>query len=133
MFFRVKQSGPRRYLQIVENHWDDGGSRQRVIATLGRLEELQASGQLDGLLRSGARFAEASAVLSAHAEGDAPVVDTRIIGPPLIFERLWEETGCRAVLAELLAERQFGFAVERALFLTVLHRLYGAGSDRAAS
>ncbi len=133
MFFRVKQSGPRRYLQIVENHWDGEGSRQRVIATLGRLEELQASGQLDGLLRSGARFAEASAVLSAHAEGDAPTVDTRIIGPPLIFERLWEETGCRAVLEELLTERQFGFAVERALFLTVLHRLYGAGSDRAAS
>jgi hypothetical protein len=133
MFFRVKQSGSRRYLQIVENHWDGKGSRQRVIATLGRLEELQASGQLDGLLRSGARFAEASAVLSAHAEGDAPVVDTRIIGPPLIFERLWTETGCRAVLEELLAGRQFGFAVERALFLTVLHRLYGAGSDRAAA
>lgn len=132
MFFRVKQSGPRRYLQIVENQWEGDGSRQRVIATLGRLEDLQSSGQLDGLLRSGARFAASAAVLTAHAQGEAPVVDTRRIGPPLIFGRLWEETGCRAVLQELLAERHFAFPVERALFLTVLHRLYGAGSDRAA-
>jgi Transposase DDE domain len=50
----------------------------------------------------------------------------------LIFERLWQETGCAAVLEQLLAERRFEFAVERAVFLTVLHRLLQPGSDRAA-
>jgi len=35
MFFRTKSSGPRSYLQIVENRWEDGRPRQRVIATLG--------------------------------------------------------------------------------------------------
>ena len=57
MFFRQKRSGKRVYLQIVENHWDQGRSKQRVIATVGRLDELQKSGQLEGLLQSGARFA----------------------------------------------------------------------------
>ena len=132
MFFRVKKSGPRQYLQIVENRWEDGASRQRVVATLGRLDQLEASGALEGLLRSGARFADAAAVLTAHANGDAPTVDTRIVGPPLIFERLWEETGCRATIEAALGGRRFGFAAERAIFLTVLHRLNGAGSDRAA-
>ena len=132
MFFRVKKSGPRQYLQIVENRWDEGASRQRVIATLGRLDQLEVSGALEGLLRSGARFTEAVAVLTAHADGTAPTVDTRIIGPGLVFERLWEETGCRATVEAALADRKFGFAAERAIFLTVLHRLYGAGSDRAA-
>ena len=56
MFFRIKKSGPRTYLQIVENRWEGGGTRQRVMATLGRLEELKVSGELDNLLRSGARF-----------------------------------------------------------------------------
>ena len=55
MFFRTKSSGPRSYLQIVENRWEAGRSRQRVVATLGRLEQLQESGQLDALLASGAR------------------------------------------------------------------------------
>jgi hypothetical protein len=132
MFFRVKPSGPRRYLQLVENFWDQGRSKQRVLATLGRLDHLQASGQLDALLASGARFAQQALLLTAQANGQLPIVTTRRIGPPLIFERLWQQTGCQAVLAGLLAERRFEFAVERAVFLTVLHRLCATGSDRAA-
>lgn len=132
MFFRVKPSGPRRYLQLVENFWDDGRTKQRVLCTLGRLDQLQQAGQLDALLVSGARFAQQALLLTAHQNGQAPVVTTRRIGPPLIFERLWQQTGCRAVLGELLAERRFEFPVERAVFLTVLHRLCAAGSDRAA-
>lgn len=132
MFFRTKKSGPRTYLQIVDNHREGGKVRQRVIATLGRLEHLQDSGQLEGLLRSGARFADAVMVLDAHAQGTLPTVRTERIGPALIFERLWEQTGCRAVLERLLESRKFEFSVERAVFLTVLHRLIAPGSDRAA-
>jgi hypothetical protein len=132
MFFRVKPSGPRRYLQIVENHWQDGRSRQRVIATLGRVDELQGTGKLDALLASGARFAEKAMVLFAHQQGQLPTITTQIIGPTLIFERLWQETGCQAILKQLLRGRRFEFPVERALFLTVLNRLLAPGSDRAA-
>ena len=56
MYFRRKQSQGRIYLQIVESHRSGDQVRQRVIATLGRLDELEASGQLDRLLRSGARL-----------------------------------------------------------------------------
>ena len=132
MFFRVKPSGPRRYLQLVENFWDGGRTRQRVLCTLGRLDHLQDSGQLDALLLSGARFSQKVLLLAAHHNGQAPVVTTRRIGPPLIFERLWHQSGCRDVLCQLLAERRFEFPVERAVFLTVLHRLCATGSDRAA-
>jgi len=132
MFFRIKQSGPRQYLQVVENARTQGRVRQRVLATLGRLDQLQQSGQLDGLLASGARFAERVLVLTAHRQGQTPVITSRRIGPTLILERLWQETGCQAVLAELLQDRAFDFPVERAVFLTVLHRLCATGSDRAA-
>lgn len=132
MFFRVKPSGPRRYLQIVENFWDNGRTRQRVVATLGRLDRLQQAGQLDALLASGARFAQNVLLLTAHARGEVPVVRTVCLGPALIFDRLWHETGCHAVLTALLENRRFDFPLERALFLTVLHRLCQPGSDRAA-
>src|SRR5580704_9929180 len=120
MFFRTKKSGSRSYLQVVENRWEDGRPRQRVIATLGRLDQLQESGPLDGLL------------LSAHAKGQLPTITARRIGPALIFERLWQQTGCRHVVEQLLKGRRFEFDVERAVFLTVLHRLFDSGSDRAA-
>ena len=132
MFFRTKTSGPRSYLQIVENRWEDGRPRQRVIATLGRLDLLQQSGQLDALLVSGARLAQSVLLFSAHAKGQLPTITTRRIGPALIFERLWRETGCQRAIEQLLDGRRFECDIERAVFLTVLHRLFDPGSDRAA-
>jgi transposase len=95
-------------------------------------DELLASGQLDALLASLGRFSDKYAVLGAHANGQSLTTRTRIIGPGLIFERLWQQCGIRPVLTELLRERQFEFPVERAVLLTVLHRLLAPGSDRAA-
>ena len=132
MYFRRKTSAGRAYLQIVESRRDGDQVRQQVIATLGRFDELQASGQLERLVRSGARFAAKAMVLSAASNNAAIKIAVRRIGPALVFERLWEETGCRAVIAELVGKRKHGFALERAVFLTVLHRLFVSGSDRAA-
>ena len=132
MYFRRKTSGGRAYLQIVESRREGDQVRQQVIATLGRYEDLKASGQLERLLRSGARFAEQAMVLGALDDDTAARIASRRIGPALVFERLWEETGCRAVIEELSGGRKHGFALERAVFLTVLHRLFGGGSDRAA-
>lgn len=56
MFFRSKQSGSRIYLQLVENLWKNGKTKQRVIATVGRLDKLQNSNELESLLRSGTKF-----------------------------------------------------------------------------
>src|SRR5512132_3333933 len=53
------------------------------------------------------------------------------IGRPLLFGRLWERLGIADVLADLLRGRGFDFAVERAVFVAVLHRLFVSGSDRA--
>jgi len=133
MFFRTKKSGPRTYLQVVENHWRDGRPQQTVLATLGRLDELQADGQVDRLLASGARFAQKVLILSEFKKNNLPIIHTRHWGAPLVFEKLWRETGCHAVLSELVRDRRFEFAVERAVFLTVLHRLLAPGSDRACA
>src|ERR1700761_4073715 len=74
MYFRRKQSQGRIYLQIVESQRTGDQVRQRVIATLGRLDELEASGQLDRLLRSGARFVQQAMVLDAARTGEAAAV-----------------------------------------------------------
>jgi hypothetical protein len=132
MFARDKRIGPYTYVYLVENVREDGRTKQRIIANLGRKEVVVARGDLDRLARSVARLAQRSMVLSV-VEGEAPPnAVCRRIGPVLLFERLWQEVGCRAVLEELAAARQFAFAAERATFLTVLHRLFVSGSDRAA-
>src|SRR5580698_910204 len=132
VFPKEETSGGRTCLQIVENRRDDGAVRQQVIATLGRLEDLRQSGQLERLLRSGARFADKAIVVGAVADGEATTSPARRIGAALVFGRLWEETGCRAVVESLAGSRRHDFPLERAVFLSVLHRLFSGGSDRAA-
>ncbi len=132
MFLRTQTTAGRTYLLLVENERMDGRIKQRVLLRLGRLDQLQASGQLDSLLASLGRFSTRLAVLGAHERGHSVTTRTRRIGASLIFERLWRETGIAAVLQEMLRERRFEFALERAVFMTVLHRLFVSGSDRAA-
>ncbi len=132
MFVRAKKSGAYRYLQLVHNERVNGKVRQRVVATLGRLDILQESGQIDALIASCGRFAQHTAVLDAHRLGKTEAAATIKIGPPLVFERLWKELGFPEILGELLKHRRFEFAVERVVFVTVLHRLFDPGSDRAA-
>jgi len=132
MFVRVKPSGPRQYLQIVENYRENGRVRQRVIATLGRVDQLAVSGDVDGLMRSLGRFAQRVKVMEDVAAGRLQAESALSIGPALVAERLWDRCGARAVIEGLLRRRGFEFPVERAVFLSVLHRLFAPGSDRQA-
>jgi hypothetical protein len=84
------------------------------------------------VLKSLGRFSEKLLVLDAHARGESVTTKPVGVGPALIVERLWRECGIAEVLTALLASRRFDFPVERAIFLTVLHRLMAPGSDRAA-
>jgi hypothetical protein len=131
MFVREKRIGPYTYVYLVETVREDGHVKQRIIRNLGRKEDVLRHGDLDRLARSAARLAQRSMVLSTLDENGVPHLGCKRIGPPLLFERLWRDTECGAVLHELLADRDFSFPVERAVFLTVLHRLMVSGSDRA--
>ncbi len=116
----------------MDNTWVNGKVKQRVLHRLGRLDELVASGQLDTLLRSLGRFSEKLSILGAHLNGDSVTTHSARIGPALIGQRLWQACSIDQVLTALLRERHFEFSVERAIFLSVLHRLFAPGSDRAA-
>jgi len=131
MFVREKRIGGYSYLYLVETVRENGKTKQRIIRNLGRKEMVDARGDLDRLARSAARLSQRSMIVSLIEDGSVPDVTCRRIGAPLLFERLWRDSGCRTVVEELLVGRRFEFAVERAVFLTVLHRLMVSGSDRA--
>lgn len=132
MFLRSQTADGRTYLMLVESQRLEGRIKQKVVARLGRLDELLASGQLDRMLASLGRFSEKYAVLGAHAQGEGVVARARRIGPALIFERLWAQIGIARILEQMAGARRFEFDLERAAFLTTLHRLFAPGSDRAA-
>jgi transposase len=88
--------GQRRYvyLRLVEAYRDERGKvRHRVLKTLGREDELKASGQLEQLAGSFARL-------------DPPVVGIRReVGPLLLVHHVTEALGIGAEVDRLLPER----------------------------
>ncbi len=133
MYIRTKKSGKYRYLQVVKAYRDKNGKpRQKVIGTLGKVDECQEEGVIDSLITSLSRF-DHKALLILTGKEDVSADAVRI-GPGLIFERLWKELGIGNVIKEILVrtDRKFEFDVERAIFLTVMHRLFSGGSDRSA-
>lgn len=133
MFVRVKPSGPRKYVQIVENFRDNGKIKQKVIANLGRLDILQETGQLDAITCGLARLSKSCAVISANRAGQTQVDWDKEWGPALIFGRLWEILGLPEIIGELKASSKYVFDIERAVFSCVLQRLLSPGSDLKGS
>lgn len=137
MFVRTKRSvgkgGTYEYVQIVRSYRDGGRVRQQVVATLGRRDRLEASGEIDGLLRSLSRFSDGLQVVDRVRTGGLKARSAKAWGPALVFERLWQRQGVPEVLAKLLKGRHFKFDVERATFAMALQRLCCPGSDLQGS
>ena len=131
MFVRVKKVGRYEYLYLVENVREGGRHVQHVIKQLGRRDELETSDLLDGLIASAARHSRRSIVLSSFYRGELSELRRQSIGPDLVFGRLWEETGCRAVLRRQLNERRFGFDAERAVSSACASATAGRSATRS--
>lgn len=137
MYIRIKKSGsknrPHQYLQIVESFRDGKTVRQRVIATLGRLDQLRAEGRIDGLIRSLSRFSERVQVIEASRRPDISSCKATVWGSPLVFKKLWRQQGLPEIIERLAEGRKFSFEVSQVTFALVLQRLMEGGSDLQGS
>ena len=93
------------------------------------MDQLQEKDRIETLIRSLSRFSE-KVLLILSGKSDVSAFSKKI-GPVIIFERLWKELGLKNIIPHLLSNRKFEFDVEKAIFLTVLHRLFVSGSDRS--
>ena len=132
MFVRVKPSGRYKYLQIVENSREGKKVKQHVLCTLGRLDRLTESGKLDSFTESLLRFSKKLKVINMYKKDQVKVLRDVSIGPALVFERIWKDLKLDEIIKEVANGRNYQFELERAIFLTVLHRLFESGSDRKA-
>ena len=129
MFTRITRSGGREYLQLVESYRNDAGApRQRVIATLGRLDKLHAEA-LDPLIR-GLQRAVGSAAAPASDCSSSPSSL-----PPVAFERalafgdvfalnaLWIDLGLGDAVRHALRSSRRSFDAEALVRAMVFNRL----------
>jgi hypothetical protein len=91
MFVKITTSGPRQYVKLVEAYRDATGvARQRVIATLGRLEAVQA-GESDALVNGLLRAAGRPTL--EDGTGELDFAPARSVGDTWLLTALWKELG----------------------------------------
>lgn len=130
MFLRtVKARGSKgvkhEYLRLVESHWENGRSRQRVVVNLGRKDILAP--HLDSLVRILQQDREDKWVRFGQVNPD----DGACWGRALAAATLWRELGLDVILDSCEGGkrgRQSTLLADRALVL-VTHRLCGPGSE----
>lgn len=137
MFVRVKRSVQKgvtyEYLQIAESFRINGKPRQRVLATLGRRDQIQTSSNVDSLIRSLGKFSEKLRVVEKARTQNLAAHSSKTWGPALVFGRLWEEQGLSEIFRALVKDRKFGFDLKQVAFAMSLQRLCAPGSDLQGS
>jgi transposase len=120
MFVKITTSGPRKYVKLVEAFRDDKGvARQRVVATLGRLEQIR-SGKGDALLNGLLRAAGKPTLdEGTGAVAFAPAVS---VGDTWLLHALWHELGLADAFRRILRSRH-QFDAEHLLRVMVFNRL----------
>ena len=123
--FQNKDGTTRTYLQIVQTRRIGNKVRQKVIANLGRLEELQ-EGSLDRLIQGLTRYSLHKWVkLNA---GQLAARRARQWGPAIIFHHLWQELGLEKIVNRVMGHSQADYTL--AAFAMVLNRLCDPRSKR---
>lgn len=121
MYVKIVTSGPRRYVKLVEAFRGSRGvPRQRVVATLGRLEAVQAgevNPLIDGLLRASGQ------PTLAEGTGQVEFAPARSVGDTWLLTALWQELGFGSAFRRLLRRAHPSFDAERLVRLMVFNRL----------
>src|SRR3990172_8125644 len=128
MFFKVltfprkKDGSLRQYLQLVETYREGGKVKQRILLSLGRIDELRASGELDRMADALVRLTEREKIVDLAKELAA--TSNKVFGPVAVFRHLWKKLGMpKAITDAVQKETFFGYDAQAAIFRMVLGRL----------
>jgi transposase len=128
MFFKIltfprkKDGSLRQYLQLVETYREGSKVKQRILLSLGRVDELRASGELDRMATALVRLTEREKIVDLAKELAA--TSNKVFGPVAVFRHLWKKLGMPKAIADAVQkETFFGYDAEAAIFRMVLGRI----------
>lgn len=118
MYTRISRSGGRSYLQIVEGFRSEAGVRQRVVANLGRVDQLSDK-KLDPLIHGLQR-----ALGRVPASAPVPQYDTALaFGDVYALNELWSSLGFGEAITRALRSSRRSFDAEALVRAMVFNRL----------
>ena len=120
MYVKVTRSGPRRYVQLVESFRDDEGKvKQRTIATLGRLDQMD--GALDSVI-GGLMKVTGREMPGRVTPPSVTFESARALGDLWALQELWATLGF-SELARTFGKTRHQMDVEALIRVMVFNRL----------
>lgn len=122
MFIRkVTNSQGVAYLQIAESFRENGQHKQRVLFSFGRLDVLQATGQMDAITKSLERFCLKTRLVDLSK--DISVEESFVYGSVYCLKALYARTPIRDIVEEIaLSHEQLEIPLTETVFAMLVSR-----------
>lgn len=127
MFLKLTRSKNNEYLQLVKSYRQGNTVRHKVIAHLGRLDELR---QTDTLRNVAEKLLQLNGTPCLRSEDMQETA--RLCYGHLIYEKIWQDLGIPQVLQKCLCDRRIRFDLPSVVFYGVIHRLLRSQSKLQA-
>ena len=103
MYLRLNRNAQGvAYLQIARSYREAGKVKREILFSLGRLDVLQATGQIDSLVKSLSRFATKQQLIDLSK--DVSVSQVYHLGAAHVMSKIMERLGLKRMLERLAAE-----------------------------
>lgn len=111
------------YYHLVESYWENGKSRQRTLLSLGKAGEDRLDELISAIGKHKEVFTALELAKSISIEG------TYILGPLLVLERMFKNSGIDEVLMAISKEHpKLSFDLRKTVFAMAVARFVSAGS-----
>ena len=131
MFVRISpvKAGNKvyKYVRVVETYRRKGKICQRVIANLGRVEELQ--GKIDGVVDKLREYCREKFVKSGEIKGE----DTPTWGTILVARKLWNDLGLSEIIRRNCRKKRDIIEIEETAFVLVASSFVNPSSEHGLS
>jgi len=130
MFLRVINSKNHKYIRIVENYREDGKIKQKIIANLGRLEDITTkeaeniASKLLELVNSSKKISDDYKVPSLEE------LDRQNYGY-VVYKKIWDRFKFDTILDEIVKGKRVEFDFKKVVFSMVIDRLLSPKSKLA--
>jgi transposase len=131
MYLRRIKGNKKTYIAIVKSERIDGKPRQKMLLNLGTEEELKKNNCLRNLILKLDEFVDSSMLLTEFRKDITQQTSSKIMGPPLVFDKLWSNLHIDSSIYTLSSDRKFEFNLERTIFAATLQRILDPSSDKA--
>lgn len=118
------------YLQIAESYREEGKNRQRVLFSMGRLDVLQATGQLDRITAALSRFCQKIKFVDLSKE--VSVDETFVFGSVYLLRKLFHRTPLGGIIEEMAQQHsQLEIPLVEVVFALLVSRFVSPCSKKS--